>query len=222
LFKTNKIVYRLSNATKAIGGVCSNTLQAPRNAVLDRNGRIIATFDQKYTENDELVMVFDPVGAQRIEQYMQMYLLISRAQLSVEDRQVFFSIESGVPISSNEKCELIQLAHGALLITQQHLPATLSDDQFLGWRLDASEPIQGIDYDQTMLLNIGNDRVSFSKGCFVGQEVIARVHYKSRPPKALKVVKVPENENERVAELTSAQRQPDGSWRGFCFVSTAQ
>ena len=43
-------------------------------------------------------------------------------------------------------------------------------------RLEKWVPLFGIDFDETtLLLELGEDAVSYTKGCYVGQEVIARV-----------------------------------------------
>ena len=53
--------------------------------------------------------------------------------------------------------------------------------------LKAGIPLFGIDFDEKIILNeIGEEAISYEKGCFVGQEVIARIKnigkgIKSRP-----------------------------------------
>src|SRR3989338_4491335 len=53
-------------------------------------------------------------------------------------------------------------------------------------RIENNIPVQGIDFDNVMFLETGlYDAVSFTKGCYLGQEIIARVHYKGNPARKL-------------------------------------
>ena len=55
-------------------------------------------------------------------------------------------------------------------------------------RIESGRPRYGVDLDQTVIPEEGglNDRaVSFTKGCYVGQETIARLHYRGRPNRRL-------------------------------------
>jgi folate-binding protein YgfZ len=49
-------------------------------------------------------------------------------------------------------------------------------------RIEAGTPWFGLDGDESRLVPeiVPEDRVSFSKGCFLGQETIARVHWRGR------------------------------------------
>jgi aminomethyltransferase len=53
-------------------------------------------------------------------------------------------------------------------------------------RIEAGTPWHGLDGDETRLVSecVPDERVSFTKGCFLGQETIARVHYRGRRRRA--------------------------------------
>ncbi|MDX6674189.1 MAG: hypothetical protein QOH11_1607 [Solirubrobacteraceae bacterium] len=56
-------------------------------------------------------------------------------------------------------------------------------------RVEAGRPRYGIDLDDTVIPQEAglNDRaVSFTKGCYVGQETVARLHYKGKPNRHLR------------------------------------
>jgi tRNA-modifying protein YgfZ len=56
-------------------------------------------------------------------------------------------------------------------------------------RVERGRPRYGIDLDDTTIPQEGglNDRaVSFTKGCYVGQETVARLHYKGKPNRQLR------------------------------------
>lgn len=56
-------------------------------------------------------------------------------------------------------------------------------------RIERGRPLYGIDLDDTVIPQEAglNDRaVSFSKGCYVGQETVARLHYRGKPNRHLR------------------------------------
>ena len=55
-------------------------------------------------------------------------------------------------------------------------------------RLEAAIPREGVDVtDANILLEAGYDNaVSYTKGCYLGQEIIARIHYRGQPARQLR------------------------------------
>jgi folate-binding protein YgfZ len=61
-------------------------------------------------------------------------------------------------------------------------------------RIEAGEPRYGVDIDETnvVLEAVPDDAVSFTKGCYVGQEIIARIHWRGHVAKKLAGLKFDE------------------------------
>jgi len=60
-------------------------------------------------------------------------------------------------------------------------------------RIDAGTPVWGRELDETILpaeAGLDATHVSFTKGCYPGQEPIARLHYRGRPNRRLRVLEV--------------------------------
>src|SRR5207245_6621679 len=56
-------------------------------------------------------------------------------------------------------------------------------------RVEAGRPRYGIDLDDTVIpqeAGLNERAVSFTKGCYVGQETVARLHYKGKPNRFLR------------------------------------
>jgi folate-binding protein YgfZ len=56
-------------------------------------------------------------------------------------------------------------------------------------RIESGRPRHGIDMDDTTIpeeAGINDRAVSFTKGCYVGQETVARLHYKGKPNRRLR------------------------------------
>jgi folate-binding protein YgfZ len=71
-------------------------------------------------------------------------------------------------------------------------------------RIESGRPRLGFDMDaETMPQEAGiNDRaVSFTKGCYVGQETVARLHYRGRPNRHLRGLRLSEPAERRTDVL---------------------
>jgi tRNA-modifying protein YgfZ len=74
------------------------------------------------------------------------------------------------------------------------------------FRLEAGIPRDGVDFsDANILLETGLDKsVSYTKGCYLGQEVIARIHWRGQPKQQLRGLLIEaENAPEKGVELWS-------------------
>ena len=65
--------------------------------------------------------------------------------------------------------------------------AEISDDVFDVLRIERGIPVFGIDMDETTIVpEVGLDGlVSYNKGCYIGQEIIARIHFRGHVAKKL-------------------------------------
>jgi folate-binding protein YgfZ len=87
-------------------------------------------------------------------------------------------------------------------------------------RLEAAIPREPVDVNENYIVNETNlaDAVSYTKGCYLGQEVIARIHWRGQPAKQLKGLLVDTTEplasgteiwasdGKKIGELTSSAR----------------
>lgn len=66
----------------------------------------------------------------------------------------------------------------------------LSSEEFEILRIEAGEPRFGVDMDEgTVVPELGEEQlISYNKGCYVGQEIIARIHFRGHIAKQLKGV----------------------------------
>jgi len=91
----------------------------------------------------------------------------------------------------------------------------ISDEIYNTIRLENNIPLQGTDFENQMFLDIGlEDSVSFTKGCYLGQEVMARVHNLAKPQRKLVRIlydKLPEKvtiQGKEVGKITSSCFSP--------------
>ena len=64
----------------------------------------------------------------------------------------------------------------------------ISDELYEVLRIEDGTPKYGIDMDEeTVVPEVNFDRmISYQKGCYIGQEVIARIHFRGKPAKQLR------------------------------------
>ncbi len=64
---------------------------------------------------------------------------------------------------------------------------SISDDMFETLRIENGIPLYGIDMDETTIVpELGLDGlISYNKGCYIGQEIIARIHFRGHVAKQL-------------------------------------
>jgi len=112
------------------------------------------------------------------------------------------------------------------------LEPTLSEQELELRRVESGVPRWEHEIDERILpaeAGLESTHVSFSKGCYPGQEPIARLHFRGHPNRGLRVVEleeVPEydtpllHEGREVGRVTSTARRADGSVVALAYVRT--
>jgi folate-binding protein YgfZ len=147
------------------------------------------------------------------------------------------------------RCEIEPEAHEAVLVfggdvgfatdwpgaretLDAGLEPTLSDDELELLRIENGVPRWEREIDDRILpaeAGLDETHVSFSKGCYPGQEPVARLHYRGHPNRRLRVVAlddVPEHDapllhdGREVGRVTSAARRDDGTVVALAYVRT--
>jgi tRNA-modifying protein YgfZ len=110
------------------------------------------------------------------------------------------------------------------------LAATLDAEELERRRIEARVPRWGREIDDRVLpaeAGLDTTHVSFSKGCYPGQEPIARLHYRGKANRGLRVLELADvppydaeltHEGKVVGRVTSAARRPDGSVVALAYV----
>lgn len=110
---------------------------------------------------------------------------------------------------------------GARELVDARLEPTLTEDELELRRIEAGVPRWGREIDDRILpaeAGLDATHVSFAKGCYPGQEPIARLHYRGHANRRLRVVEL--DENPEVERVTSEATRPDGSRVGLAYVRT--
>ena len=186
LYTCPKTVLRFRpKASDFLKGYTTNAPDEPRTAFLSREGRIVAVADQLTLSTDETLIVIESRFAVRLFSHLKPFLDFSETQvLPDESLKAYFDLEGSYSPASGEWT--VPQKKGQLILTSKDLAASVTEGEFKKFRLEIGLPIQGIDFDEEMLLCVGDEEyVSYTKGCYLGQEIIARVHFRGAPPKRL-------------------------------------
>ena len=219
LSRLNKTVLIIrSNVERFLSGLASNTLDKPRNAFVNVHGRIIATFDQAKAGDDAFLIVIEPFAFDALIAHIQKFLMLNKTTVEKIDLKVYFDLDRSYVLGQGEYA--IPQRAGQMVITSKELSANVSDEEFIAFRLQNNIPLYGVDYQKDeFLLNVDeHEFVSYTKGCFLGQEPISKVHNRSKPTRKLVVAYEDELADDLKAKMTSKMKDPKtGKVRGFIF-----
>ena len=110
---------------------------------------------------------------------------------------------------------------GAVEVLDADLDPTMDDDELELRRIEAGVPRWGRELDDAILpaeAGLDATHISFDKGCYPGQEPIARLHYRGHVNRKLQVVEL--DAEPAVERVTSTARRPDGSVVALAYVRT--
>ncbi len=198
----------------------TNVVKAPRSAFIDTKGRIVAVFDQHKVSDDEVWAVVERKFVERLKTHLFKYLYITDTKLEpLEKVHVYWDLEGDFEGQAGDI--FIPQRAGRLLLTEASPKTGVSAEEMTKFRVMNGIPWQGTDFDEEMVLCIDEELVSHLKGCYLGQEIVARVHYKGRPPKKITVKMRQDCDPEQRVEMTSRVVLPSsGQETGFVFDKT--
>jgi tRNA-modifying protein YgfZ len=106
-----------------------------------------------------------------------------------DEEHAFVEGEHGIYVASQFGVDVICDATDAAAVREALGVEPVSEEAAECLRIESGRPRHGIDMDgDTIPQEAGlNERaVSFTKGCYVGQETVARLHYKGKPNRSLR------------------------------------
>ena len=149
-------------------------------------GRVIASsFIQERNDQYDLILSSEIIN--ELENHLQRYILRSKVLIEQSDEKTFGAYKSDINEDSKE-CRSLKNDPKRVLTLSSQVPESI--DNFITseeWiRCDIENSIAIINKESTekfipQMLNLDIlDAVSFSKGCYTGQEVVARVQHRGK------------------------------------------
>ena len=160
----------------AVGGVCDALLLTPK-------GRVIAPMRVwRRGEGDFLVLTEPGLGDVISRTLLRARL---RAQVDIEREEhtsfVVFGDNNGLPT--------VDYGEPASEVIDGALEPTLDAEEVERMRIEAGTPAWGAEIDESILpaeAGLDETHISWTKGCYPGQEPVARLHYRGHPNRALR------------------------------------
>jgi tRNA-modifying protein YgfZ len=162
-------------------------------------------------EEDFLVLTETELGETVRGQLVRMRLR-ARCEIEPEEHESFL-VFGGEGVATDFP--------GAVEVLDAGLEPTLTDDELELRRIEAGIPRWGRELDDAILpaeAGLDATHISFDKGCYPGQEPIARLHYRGHVNRKLQVVEL--DGEPTVERVTSSARRPDGSVVALAYVRT--
>ena len=217
-----KVLLVTGKVERLLKGITTNTLDAPMNAFINQFGKIEILFAQKFVE-DYVYLVLEEQFVDRLESFLEKYLRLARATIMDSGLKVYHVVDTDIDENYGycvpQRC-------GYLVLAQDTPPLQeMGTDAYTAFRVEHDISVQGIDFDAEMILNTNwKDVASLTKGCYLGQEVVARVSNLGKPPKKMIRVLL-DDKNEMVVVngvevLVTSLCYSDKrkKWVGFCIV----
>jgi folate-binding protein YgfZ len=202
-------------AALAVGAACPALL-------LTAKARVIAPLVVLRRSEDDFLVLTEPELDAAVRSHLARMRL--RAQCEIEPEQH----ESVLLFDANGDGFTTDFP-GAREALDTGLAATLSEDELEARRVAAGVPRWGRELDNRVLpaeAGLESTHISFSKGCYPGQEPVARLHYRGHPNRTLRVIRLPRvpaydaelvHEGKVVGRVTSAV-EADGGALALAYV----
>ena len=177
----------------AVGDACEALLLTPK-------ARVIAPLTVWRRRVDDFLLLTEPGLAERVRAVLLRSRFVAKCEIEVEQHT------SAVVFGEAEGIATAAYGVPATEVLDTELEPTVSDEELELVRIKAGTPRWEREIDDRVLpAEAGLDRlaVDFEKGCYPGQEPIARQHYRGRVNRTLRVLAIEGSElPEYDAELT--------------------
>jgi folate-binding protein YgfZ len=184
--------------------------------LLTPKARVIAPLVVLRRGHEDFLLLTEPDLGERVRAELVRARFAAKAEIEPEEHtsHIVFGGE-GIPTSD--------YGEPAAEVLDEPLQPTVSAEELELLRIRAGTPAWGKEIDDRVLpaeAGLTERAVSFTKGCYPGQEPIARLHYRGHANRGLRVLELavlPEPETElvyegkKVGRITSAARHGEGA-----------
>jgi folate-binding protein YgfZ len=199
-----------------VGDACPALLLTPK-------GRVLAPLVVWRRADEDFLLLTEPELGDAVRAHLVRMRLRARCEIEAEEHAaalLFGAGDAGFPTDFPGAREALDAGYDP----------TLSDDELEERRVVAGVPRWGREIDDRVLpaeAGLEQTHISFTKGCYPGQEPVARLHYRGHPNRGLRVLRLPDvpavdaelvHEGKVVGRVTSAVRRGDGTVLALAYV----
>jgi folate-binding protein YgfZ len=210
----------LSNDVEGLApaGVCDALL-------LTAKARVIAPVKVWRRGEQDFLLLTEPELGERVRAELQRFRFAAKAEIEPEEHvsHIVFGGVEGIPTAEYGE-PAVEVLDG------QPVGEQLGEEELELLRILARSPRAGREIDERVLpaeAGLTETHVDFKKGCYPGQEPIARLHYRGHANRGLRLLALPEPpepetdityEAKSVGRITSAAASPEHGAVALAFV----
>jgi len=192
--------------------------------LLTAKARVIAPLVVLRRADDDFLVLTETGLGELVRAHLARMRLRAQCEVEPEEHQAVLVFGGGDGFATDWP--------GAREALDAGLEPTLSDEELEVRRIESGVPRWEHEIDDRILpaeAGLDATHVSFSKGCYPGQEPVARLHFRGHPNRGLRVLgldELPEqdapllHEEREVGRVTSAARRADGTVVALAYVRT--
>lgn len=176
-------------AAVAIGQSCQALLLTPK-------GRVIAPLVVLRRADDDFLLLTEPDLGDTVRDTLLRARFAARVEIALEDHRSHVQLGDQEERPTGLVVQNTEYGLPGLEVIDHDPPAdavALSDEDAERLRIEAATPRFGSEIDERVLpaeAGIVEESVSFSKGCYPGQEPIARLHYRGHANRGLRLLRI--------------------------------
>jgi len=155
--------------------------------LLTPKARVIAPLVVWRRAEDDFLLLTEPELGETVRAHLTRMRIAARCEVELEEHSstIVFGGGDGIPTSD--------YGVPAVEVLDAHLDAAAPDEELERLRILARTPRFGAEIDDSILpAEAGLDAraIAFDKGCYPGQEPVARLHFRGHANRALRVLEV--------------------------------
>jgi folate-binding protein YgfZ len=143
--------------------------------LLTAKARVIAPLRVVRRADDAFLLSTEPELGERVRTELVRARFAVKAEIEPEEHEAWLVLD------------------GREVIDERPAGDEVSDEEYERWRIEAGIPRWGAEIDDRVLpaeAGLDETHISFTKGCYPGQEPIARQHYRGKVNRRLRVLEV--------------------------------
>jgi tRNA-modifying protein YgfZ len=162
------------------GDVCDALLLTPK-------GRVIAPLRVLRLTDDDFLLLTEPELGERVRGELLRMRFAAKCEIELDGHTsvIVFGGSDGIPTDD--------YGEPAREVLDEELEPTIGADELERMRIEAGTPAWGKEIDESILpaeAGLDATHISFTKGCYPGQEPIARLHHRGHVNRRLRVLEV--------------------------------
>ena len=155
--------------------------------LLTPKSRIIAPLRVVREDGDSFLLITDAALAEVVASALRRARFAAKCEIELKPYRGYLQVGSGEGIRNDD------YGVEAFESWAEEERAAAEQSELERLRIEAGTPVWGRELDETILpaeAGLDETHVSFTKGCYPGQEPIARLHYRGQPNRRLRVLEV--------------------------------